>query len=292
MTDKQILSLLFRKFSSDRLKLIILNNYNQFISDFAFIEYSKKNANLILETELINNVSDNVLFSELKKRSSSTKLTTSIEFEQFLNYVDKITSKDENAGIAPDVAILEYVNANRNKLSENQIYRAAFVLYEIGNPTIILEFAIKYVSEKNFLNMMGTKIYKSDNFSCMNKFIEKFPGMSINSCMIQKMCDCCEFAYLCNYLDSVFISVETKKNIVNAFIESASLEQLVVLLESYSVFITPEQRDMIKGKVDVLVQMETTNVSAAEYARSFFVEEKKPQDDIKPAKQKIPANNQ
>lgn len=85
MTDKQILSLLFRKFSSDRLKLIILNNYNQFISDFAFIEYSKKNANLILETELINNVSDNVLFSELKKRSSNTKLTTSIEVEQFLN---------------------------------------------------------------------------------------------------------------------------------------------------------------------------------------------------------------
>jgi len=213
-----------------------------------------------------------------------------LEFEQFLNYVDNITNKNENDEIAPDVAILEYVKAHQ--LSSHQLYVVAILLCKIKNPITLLEFATKYVSDKHFLCMIGNSIFETQNIECIDAFIKGHPGLSINDCIINKMCEYFEVDCLYTYLESEFVSIETKKNIVNTFIGRASLEQLVVLLESYSVFITPEQRDMIKNKVDVLVQMETTNASAAEYARSFFVEEKKPQDDIKPAKQKIPANNQ
>lgn len=85
MKDKQFLSSMFRKISSNKLKLIISVNYNQFISDFAFVEYSKKNLELVLDSKLIDNVSDNILFNELKKRLSSNKATTLIEINEFLN---------------------------------------------------------------------------------------------------------------------------------------------------------------------------------------------------------------
>lgn len=83
--DKKILSAIFRKLSPSKLKLIIDKNYNQFITDLAFVEYSKKNIDLVLKVELINKISDNILFHELKRRSSINKLTTLIDIDEFLS---------------------------------------------------------------------------------------------------------------------------------------------------------------------------------------------------------------
>ena len=83
MKDKQLLSIMFRKISSNKLKLIIIENYSQFISDFAFVEYSKKNLELVLESKLVNNVSDNILLNELKRRRSNNKVTTLMMNEFF-----------------------------------------------------------------------------------------------------------------------------------------------------------------------------------------------------------------
>jgi len=83
--DKQILSTIFRKMSSNKLKFIINSNYNQFINNFAFIEYSKKNIDLVLDAKLINNINDNILINELKRRNTNDKLKTSIDIDNFLN---------------------------------------------------------------------------------------------------------------------------------------------------------------------------------------------------------------
>lgn len=68
--EKSILPLIFRSFSVDILKMIIMQNYCQFLSDYAFVEYSKKSQRLSLESLLINNISDSVLGGELKRRKT------------------------------------------------------------------------------------------------------------------------------------------------------------------------------------------------------------------------------
>ena len=151
MKDKQLLLSMFRKMSSDKLKLIISVNYNQFISDFAFVEYSKKNIELVLESKLTNNVSDNILFNELKRRASNNKAKTLIEINEFLN-MD--SSKQNHILINGRLENLE------NELI--QIYRERFMNESGENLTKIFEEITQNLTYVNLLTLQ-TIIFSVDD---------------------------------------------------------------------------------------------------------------------------------
>lgn len=86
--NKQIITLIFRRLSSDMLKEIIMNNYSKTTNNYAFLEYSKKEPDFKLEAELINNVNNEILFLEMKRRKANQN-NTSIDIEEFIKLDDE-----------------------------------------------------------------------------------------------------------------------------------------------------------------------------------------------------------
>lgn len=214
-----------------------------------------------------------------------------LEFEQFLKYVDNITSKNGYQETPPDVLMVEYVKTNN--LTNNQIYHIALLLCEFKNPFTMLEFvkSTKGVFDKHFFNWIGSKIYETDSLGCMDIFVRSFPECSINLCIIQKMNERGKAKYLYDYLDSEAIPFDLKNDIIQILINSASLEQIVVLIENYSEFITPSRREEIKTRVGILVQEEQENVSISEHINNLLDDDESEFIDIKPAKAKNEKNN-
>lgn len=148
--DKQILTLMFRKFSKDKLKNIILADYYQFINDYAFAEYSKKVSDLTLESVVINNVSDNILFSELKRRKSKQK-STNIDIKEFIN----LSSEKQN-GIL--------LNGNF-ELLENEIIKAHQERNSISDPQDLIDRFKNSLKNLNYPKLLElqTIIYSIDD---------------------------------------------------------------------------------------------------------------------------------
>lgn len=145
MKDKQLLLSMFRKISSNKLKFIISENYSQFISDFAFIEYSKKNIELVLESKLINIVSDIILANELKRRASNNKSTTLIEINEFLN----IDSSKQNHILINET--LDNLKSLENELI--QVYKVRFINEPNENLTKIFEELTQNLTYVNLLEL-------------------------------------------------------------------------------------------------------------------------------------------
>ena len=120
--DKQIINLIFRKLSSEKLKDIILANYQQFINDFAFLEYSKRTKELNLELAMLNILEENTLVSELKRRKSRNQITN-MDIKDFINISinkqNRIISSSKNPKL-----IEEVTNAYKEKYaSTNSTYK-------------------------------------------------------------------------------------------------------------------------------------------------------------------------
>ena len=121
--DKQVLTLIFRKMSVNKLKSIILANYCPFINDYAFQEYSKKISQLNLESNIINNISNNILFSELKRRKTKQRITT-IDINEFI----KLSAEKQNGlllygflDLLEDEIIKAYQDKNNNSSTQELI---------------------------------------------------------------------------------------------------------------------------------------------------------------------------
>lgn len=155
--DKQALTLMFRRFSVNKLKSIILANYCQFINDYAFTEYCKKVQDLNLESDVINNVSDNILFSELKRRKSKQKITN-IEINEFI----KLSAEKQNGILLNcrlDLLENEIIKAHqdRNSISSTQelIYRFESALQNFNYAKLIeLQTIIYNIDEENAIMLM------------------------------------------------------------------------------------------------------------------------------------------
>ena len=104
---KQIIPILFRKLSKEKLKNIILEDYSKFINNCAFTEYSKKSIELTLENNIINKVDDNILIIELKRRKTKERKTY-IKQEEFISFD---TNKKN----------ILLINANIDNIKENII---------------------------------------------------------------------------------------------------------------------------------------------------------------------------
>ena len=83
LKDKKTLSTILKSLSSNKLKEIIIANYSKTISNYAFLEFSKKEENFELEAKIINNINDEILFLELKRRRLKDRDTT-LRMEEFI----------------------------------------------------------------------------------------------------------------------------------------------------------------------------------------------------------------
>lgn len=148
--EKSILTLIFRKLSVDKLKMIIIQNYYQFLNDYAFIEYSKKNPSLSLESSIMNNISDNVLISELKRRTRQ-KCITLIDMTDFLKF-------------EPDKQNSILVNGNIESLEDKfiDIYQARYSNFDVTKKTLIFLVLLKDLNYLKLLELQ-TIIYNLDD---------------------------------------------------------------------------------------------------------------------------------
>lgn len=148
--EKTILPLIFRKFSTDKLRMITIQNYSQFLNDYSFVEYSKKSPNLSLESSIINNISDNVLIGELKRRAKRNRITI-IDITDFL----KIESNKQNSIL---------INGNIETLEDELIktYQTKYSNFDVTKKTLIFSSLLK---ELNYLNLLKlqTIIYNLDD---------------------------------------------------------------------------------------------------------------------------------
>ena len=75
LKDKQILATMLKKISSPILKDIIIANYTKTVNNYAFLEYSRKEPDFELEAQIMNNVNNEILFLEIKKRKLKGRST-------------------------------------------------------------------------------------------------------------------------------------------------------------------------------------------------------------------------
>lgn len=148
--DKQILTLMLRKLSENKLKNIVSANYCQFINDYAFTEYSKKVPDLILESSIINNVSENILFSDLKRRKLKQK-STNIDIKEFINL-----SAEKQNGIL--------VNGNLELLN-NKIIKAYQEINSLSDTKDLIERFKNLLPNLNYIKLLElqTIIYSIDD---------------------------------------------------------------------------------------------------------------------------------
>ncbi len=141
--EKSILTQIFRKVSADKLKMIIIQNYFQFLNDYAFIEYSKKNLSLSLESSIMNNISNNVLIGELKRRARRNRITL-IDMTDFLK-------------IKPDKQHSILVNGNIESLEDKfiEIYQARYSNFDITRKTLIFPALLQNL---NYLKLLELQI--------------------------------------------------------------------------------------------------------------------------------------
>lgn len=148
--EKSILTLILRKLSSDKLKMIIMQNYHHFLNDQAFIEYSKKNSRLKLESCIINNISDNVLIGELKRRTKQN-YTTLIDMPDFLK-------------MEPDKQNFILVSGNIESLENDyiELYQTRYSKFDVTKKTLIFALLLKNFNYLKLLELQ-TIIYNLDD---------------------------------------------------------------------------------------------------------------------------------
>lgn len=161
-----------------------------------------------------------------------------LKFELFIKYVESFKDTD---------LILDY--AANNKLSSDQLYVLSVLICKSSETTDILEFATKYISDRNCLSMLGNAIYKSDNLYCMHAFATLFPGIAINNDIVTKMCKLGDTSHILPYLNSEFISFSVKRLIVSTIIEKGTNEQLNSLVSNYYILLMDTEREAVKNKV-------------------------------------------
>ena len=83
LKDKQALATMLKRLSSNILKEIIIANYSRTVTNYTFLELSRKEPDFELEASLINNVDNGILFLEMKKRKLKDK-NTSLSIEEFI----------------------------------------------------------------------------------------------------------------------------------------------------------------------------------------------------------------
>ena len=83
LKDKPVLATMLKKIPSPMLKDIIIANYSKTISNYAFLEYSRKEPNVELEAQIVNNINNEILFLEMKKRKLKGK-NTALSIDEFI----------------------------------------------------------------------------------------------------------------------------------------------------------------------------------------------------------------
>lgn len=166
--DKQIILLIFRYLSFDKLKAIILQNYCQFINDYAFMEYSKKCIKLTLEPDIINNISDDSLNAELKRRKKKENCTTNVELSNFLKFDSSkqsciLTNGDLNIR---DDSITEKLKEKYLSINTQEKISIFNKLIEKTNYIKLLELQVLFstIDDKTALELMKILFKKIYNF--------------------------------------------------------------------------------------------------------------------------------
>lgn len=83
LKDKQVLATMLKKLSSPILREIVISNYTRSVSNYAFLEYSRKEPDCVLEAELVNNINNEILFLEIKRRRLKGK-NTLLDINEFI----------------------------------------------------------------------------------------------------------------------------------------------------------------------------------------------------------------
>ena len=82
--EKPLIMMMFRTFSKEKLKSILVSDICQYMNDYAFTEISKKENELLLDTTYISNIHDSIFIKELKKRAKYHQ-KTEIDIDYFIS---------------------------------------------------------------------------------------------------------------------------------------------------------------------------------------------------------------
>lgn len=219
LKDKQVLNLIFRKLSKEKLREIISANYHQFITEYAFFEYSKKSDVLKFEPELINNIDDNNLFSEIKKRKARFQ-TNNLEIQTFISIdkdkqnkiISKIGSKELNQNIINNY-LEKYKNSNKDELVE----QFKKLLSDFSYMTLLEMQAIIFLLDDSYtLDLMQLFFKKVLNFEnnvedkYLMSFIYYFKQLSNTTDELYLICKSKKFTII-NYLNTGIINPDIDK---------------------------------------------------------------------------------
>lgn len=170
MTDKTILTQLFKRLSIENLRKIISNNYHSFISNYAFVAYSVKSPSLKLDSEILNNVYIPELVVELKKRCNRKDNVTLIDMDDFF-----CLSKSEQSSILSNGNFVELENESINRFkntfslfSKDELKEKFKELVETVNYSNLLEMqVIMFIVDDEFalelIKLFFTEHYKLEN---------------------------------------------------------------------------------------------------------------------------------
>lgn len=219
LKDKQVLNLIFRKLSKEKLREIISANYHQFITEYAFFEYSKKSDVLKFEPELINNIDDNNLFSEIKKRKTRFQ-TNNLDVQTFISIdkdkqnkiISKIGSKELNQNIINSY-LEKYKNCSMDELAE----QFKKLLSDFSYMTLLEMQAIIFLLDGSYaLDLMQLFFKKVLNFEnnvedkYLISFIYYFKQLSNKTDELYLICKSKKFTII-NYLNTGIIDSDIDK---------------------------------------------------------------------------------
>lgn len=173
--DKIFLSLIFRKVSVDKLKKLLVENICPIFNDYIFVEYSKKMPSIVLEPSLIENINDNVLIVELKRRLKQKNITLmSVDYFMQLD-IKKQNSLLLNGSIVPvEEKLVQMYQAKYLNVDDNEKMNIFSTLLNNLNYFKLLELQIiiNSVSDEKAKEMMKLFFGEVGKFDC--EVVEKY----------------------------------------------------------------------------------------------------------------------
>ncbi len=219
LKDKQVLSIMFKKLSKEKLREIILANYHKFINEIAFIEYSKKVKCLNLEADMINNIDDNILFSELKNRKKRS-LETNIDNDEFIKIdrskQNKIISKIDSKNSIKET-MQAYLDKYKN-YSKDELIRVFTDLLTNFSYISLMEmqviiYTLDDVCAQKLIELFFKSVLKFEDIDeekYLKHLIYHFRELSNKTDELYAVCKTGPFAII-NYLNSGIINPEIDK---------------------------------------------------------------------------------
>lgn len=234
--EKSVLPLLFRKISIDKLKMIIIQNYYQILNDHAFSEYSKKILNLKLESSIINNISDNVLISELRRRNKSQNCLTMIDMTDFI----KMDSNKQNSIL---------VNGNIDNLENKLIalYQEKYTNLDITKKKLIFSSLLENITYLKLLKLQ-TIIFTTDDENSREMMKSFFKVV-------------CKFEYEIDekYLNAMIFNFRKLNNKIKEIYKIIKMKPFSII-NYLNTGIIDEEIDKVFNQIITIEQYQKTNI--------------------------------